>query len=89
MTEEIFKIDDLDDSYKGNWIELDENELIDMFADLIESSTKSLGPEYDFNLCPKEYFEEKFPGLPPEAYDILASGNYSTEPEMLGDAIIE
>ena len=62
---------------EGKWIEMELDELFEMFQDVIESS--SLTAEYDFNLKPIAFYKNKFPGLPEEAYEILQEEDKKTE----------
>ena len=58
---------------EGVWTDITDEDICEMFSDLIASS--QLGTEYDYTkLYTREYFEQKFPGLPPEAIDVLYEG---------------
>ena len=57
---------------KGNWVQLDDTALVDMFSSVIIEN-QELGSEYGFNrVRDEEYYMEKFPGFADEVYTILA-----------------
>ncbi len=59
---------------KGNWVALDEVQLVDMFSSVIlTNQEEELGSEFAFNrVRDEEYYMEKFPGFSDEVYSILA-----------------
>ena len=61
---------------KGNWIELDDTDLIGMFSSVIVANNQEeeLGSEFAFNrVRDEEFYEERFPGFSDEVYTILSN----------------
>ena len=79
----IKTIDELDDDYKGKWIEMSNEELQNQMSGLMDFFD---GTEYDnidwstlnFKIYDEEYYQEKYPGFDDKIYKILAD---STKPE--------
>jgi hypothetical protein len=63
-----------DTDMKGNWVELDDITLVDMFSSVIvQNQEEELGSEFAFHkVRDEEYYQEKFPGFSDEVYTILA-----------------
>jgi len=60
---------------KGNWVELDDTALVDMFSSVIVANQQEeeLSSEFAFHrVRDEEYYQEKFPGFADEIYTILA-----------------
>ena len=59
---------------KGNWVELDDITLVDMFSSVIVANQQEeLGAEFAFHkVRDEEYYQDKFPGFADEVYTILA-----------------
>ena len=59
---------------KGNWVELDDITLVDMFSSVIVANQQEeLGAEFAFHrVRDEEFYEERFPGFSDEVYTILA-----------------
>ena len=60
---------------KGNWVELDDITLVDMFSSVIVANNQEeeLGSEFAFHrVRDEEFYEERFPGFADEVYTILA-----------------
>ena len=59
---------------KGNWVELDDITLVDMFSSVIVANQEEeLGAEFAFHrVRDEEYYQDKFPGFADEIYTILA-----------------
>jgi hypothetical protein len=63
------------DDAKGDWVALDEVQLVDMFSSVIltNQEEEELGNEFAFHETRDEmYYMEKFPGFSNEVYSILA-----------------
>ena len=63
-----------DTDMKGNWVQLDDITLVDMFSSVIvENQQEELGAEFAFHkVRDEEFYEERFPGFDPSVYTILA-----------------
>jgi hypothetical protein len=63
-----------DTDMRGNWVELDDITLVDMFSSVIvQNQEEELGSEFAFHkVRDEEYYQEKFPGFSDEVYTILA-----------------
>ena len=59
---------------KGNWVQLDDVTLVDMFSSVIVANQQEeLGAEFAFHkVRDEEYYQDKFPGFADEVYTILA-----------------
>ena len=70
---------------KGNWVALDEVQLVDMFSSVIlTNQEEELGSEFAFNrVRDEEYYMEKFPGFSDEVYSILAREQKKLDDEKL------
>lgn len=73
---QTIKMDDIDkDDGKGQWIDLDDDDIIGMFSDLIVNSVESndeIPSEFRFDRTrDAEFYAERFPGFSQEAYQIL------------------
>lgn len=67
---DIKTIDELTEADKGQWRDCD----IDVFhTEYFEDVDVIDKPEFDYGIYTANYFKSKFPGLPEEAYDVLAS----------------
>lgn len=61
---------------KGNWVELDDITLVDMFSSVIVANQQEeeLGAEFAFHrVRDEQFYEERFPGFADEVYTILAN----------------
>jgi len=70
--EELNKDEDL----KGQWRECDIDEL---YAEYFMETSVLDREELDYGFYNAQYFREKFPGLPDQAYEILASERHKIE----------
>jgi len=62
-----------DHANKGEFIEMDESFLTDMFKDLVLEEGYELGNEFNLGeIHGADYYEERNPGFPEEWYEILA-----------------
>ena len=63
-----------DTDMKGNWVQIDDITLVDMFSSVIvENQQEELGAEFAFHkVRDEEFYEERFPGFDPSVYTILA-----------------
>ncbi len=69
---------------KGNWVALDEVQLVDMFSSVILTNQEELGNEFAFHQTRDEiYFMEKFPGFSDEVYSILAREQKKLDDEKI------
>lgn len=70
---------------KGNWVALDEVQLVDMFSSVIlTNQEQELGNEFCFHETRDEvYFMEKFPGFADEVYTILAREQKKLDDEKI------
>ena len=70
---------------KGNWVALDEVQLVDMFSSVIlTNQEQELGSEFAFHrVRDEEYYMEKFPGFADEVYSILAREQKKLDEEKL------
>jgi len=70
---------------KGNWVALDEVQLVDMFSSVIlTNQEQELGSEFAFHrVRDEEYYMEKFPGFADEVYTILAREQKKLDEEKL------
>jgi len=70
---------------KGNWVALDEVQLVDMFSSVIlTNQEQELGNEFAFHETRDEmYYMEKFPGFADEVYSILAREQKKLDEEKL------
>ena len=70
---------------KGNWVALDEVQLVDMFSSVIlTNQEQELGNEFCFHQTRDEmYYMEKFPGFSDEVYSILAREQKKLDEEKL------
>ncbi len=70
---------------KGNWVALDEVQLVDMFSSVIlTNQEQELGSEFAFHQTRDEvYFMEKFPGFADEVYTILAREQKKLDDEKI------
>ena len=70
---------------KGNWVALDEVQLVDMFSSVIlTNQEQELGNEFAFHETRDEmYYMEKFPGFADEVYSILAREQKKLDDEKL------
>ena len=71
---------------KGNWVTLDEVQLVDMFSSVIltNQEEEELGNEFCFHETRDEmYFMEKFPGFADEVYSILAREQKKLDEEKI------
>ena len=59
---------------KGNWVEIDDITLVDMFSSVIVANQQEeLGAEFAFHrVRDEQFYEERFPGFSDEVYTILA-----------------
>ena len=59
---------------KGNWVQLDDVTLVDMFSSVIVANQEEeLSSEFAFHkVRDEEYYQDKFPGFADEVYTILA-----------------
>jgi hypothetical protein len=64
-----------DTDMRGNWVQLDDITLVDMFSSVIvENQQEELGAEFAFHkVRDEEFYEERFPGFDPSVYTILAN----------------
>ena len=65
-----------DTDTKGNWVQLDDVDLVGMFSSVIvqNNQEEELGSEFAFHkVRDEEYYQEKFPGFADEVYTILAT----------------
>ena len=64
-----------DTDMKGNWVQIDDITLVDMFSSVIvENQQEELGAEFAFHkVRDEEFYEERFPGFSDEVYTILAN----------------
>ena len=70
---------------KGNWVALDEVQLVDMFSSVIlTNQEQELGSEFAFHQTrDEEYYMEKFPGFADEVYSILAREQKKLDEEKM------
>ena len=70
---------------KGNWVALDEVQLVDMFSSVIlTNQEQELGSEFAFHQTrDEEYYMEKFPGFADEVYSILAREQKKLDDEKI------
>tara|TARA_R110001599_G_scaffold109827_1_gene273541 strand:+ start:279 stop:671 length:393 start_codon:yes stop_codon:yes gene_type:complete len=71
---------------KGNWVTLDEVQLVDMFSSVIltNQEEEELGNEFCFHETRDAvYFMEKFPGFSDEVYSILAKEQKKLDEEKI------
>ena len=70
---------------KGNWVALDEVQLVDMFSSVIlTNQEQELGSEFAFHQTrDEEYYMEKFPGFSDEVYSILAREQKKLDDEKI------
>ena len=63
-----------DTDMRGNWVQIDDITLVDMFSSVIvQNQEEELGAEFAFHkVRDEEYYQEKFPGFSDEVYTILA-----------------
>ena len=80
-----FSIEEIEnEDIKGNWVALDEVQLVDMFSSVILTNQEELGSEFAFNrVRDEEYYMEKFPGFSDEVYSILAKEQKKLDDEKL------
>jgi len=60
---------------KGNWVQLDDIDLVGMFSSVIvqNNQEEELSSEFAFHkVRDEEYYQDKFPGFADEVYTILA-----------------
>ena len=59
---------------KGNWVQLDDIDLVGMFSSVIVANQEEeLSSEFAFHkVRDEEYYQDKFPGFADEVYTILA-----------------
>jgi hypothetical protein len=70
---------------KGNWVALDEVQLVDMFSSVIlTNQEQELGSEFAFHrVRDEEYYMEKFPGFDERVYSILAREQKKLDDEKI------
>ena len=70
---------------KGNWVALDEVQLVDMFSSVIlTNQEQELGSEFAFHQTrDEEYYMEKFPGFDERVYSILAREQKKLDEEKI------
>ena len=70
---------------KGNWVALDEVQLVDMFSSVIlTNQEQELGSEFAFHQTrDEEYYMEKFPGFDERVYSILAREQIKLDEEKI------
>ena len=70
---------------KGNWVALDEVQLVDMFSSVIlTNQEQELGSEFAFHrVRDEEYYMEKFPGFDERVYSILAKEQKKLDDEKI------
>ena len=70
---------------KGNWVALDEVQLVDMFSSVIlTNQEQELGSEFAFHQTrDEEYYMEKFPGFDERVYSILAREQKKLDDEKI------
>ena len=81
-----FSIEEIEnEDIKGNWVALDEVQLVDMFSSVIlTNQEEELGSEFAFNrVRDEEYYMEKFPGFSNEVYSILAREQKKLDDEKI------
>lgn len=65
------------DTTEGNWVELEENDLVNMFADYIlynqnEFQNQLKKEDFNYEVFDTDYYAEKFPHFSEEVHEILA-----------------
>ena len=81
-----FSIEEIEnEDIKGNWVALDEVQLVDMFSSVIlTNQEQELGSEYAFHrVRDEEYYMEKFPGFSNDVYTILAREQKKLDDEKI------
>ena len=70
---------------KGNWVALDEVQLVDMFSSVIlTNQEQELGGEFGFHrVRDEEYYMEKYPGFDERVYSILAREQKKLDEEKI------
>ena len=57
---------------KGQWVDLDDTDLIGLFSDLIVNSVDEITSEFRFDMTrDAEFYADRYPGFSEEAYQIL------------------
>ena len=67
-----------EDADKGHWIDLDEDSVHEMFANLAnlneaDADAACLDDRYNFKAYGADWYQQRYPGFPNDWYDILAA----------------
>lgn len=69
--DEIKLISQITEEDKGDFIEMTEHDLLDMFGELKTPDEKTLPEELNYEICGVGYYKKKFPGFSDEEYKIF------------------